>query len=129
MSSGCGLDADKTLARRICAAMENMSSKPHNDLLDASDVWLVPRNGRVVFDERGNSSWQWPTEGDPFAEHGLDSMKAADLRIAEPVEIRRSSLPWVYERERPAREFMLTAQSPRFPTTSLHAPTVKRSVR
>jgi hypothetical protein len=107
-----------------------MSSKPQNDFLEGSDVWLVPRNGRVVFDERGNSSWQWPGDGDPFAEHdSLHKMNPADLRIAEPVEIRRSSLPWVHERERPAREFTATVHQLRFPTTSLHAPTPKRSVR
>ena len=80
-----------------------MSSKPQNDLLDASDVWLVPRNGRVVFDARGNSSWQWPGD-DPFSEQDrLQTMDATDLRIAEPVEIRRTHLPWVHERERVAR--------------------------
>jgi hypothetical protein len=88
-----------------------MSSKPHNDLLDASDVWLVPRSGRVVFDARGNSSWQWPGDGDPFAEQDrLQTMDAADLRIAEPVEIRRTQLPWVHESERVARAYVPTTQ-------------------
>jgi hypothetical protein len=88
-----------------------MNSKPHNDLLDASDVWLVPRNGRVVFDARGNSSWQWPGD-DAFSEQDrLQTMDAADLRIAEPVEIRRTHLPWVHESERVMRS----------PTSSSHA--------
>jgi len=81
-----------------------MSNKPQNDLLDAADVWLTPRSGRVVFDERGNSSWQWPGDGDPFSEHEhLHTLDAADLRIAEPMEIRRSRLPWIHESERTAR--------------------------
>ncbi len=75
------------------------------DILDASDVWLVPRNGRIIFDERGNSVWQWPNSDDPFAEHDRTrEMKAEDLRIVEPGEIRRSRLPWVHESERPAKE-------------------------
>jgi hypothetical protein len=77
-----------------------MSSNPQDDHLDASDVWLTPSSGRVVFDERGNSSWQWPTSDDPFTQTGVHEMTAADLRIAEPVEIRRSRLPWVHESER-----------------------------
>jgi hypothetical protein len=80
-----------------------MSSNRQDDHLDASDVWLTPRSGRVVFDARGNSSWQWPTADDPFAEHSAREMNAADLRIAEPVEIRRSHLPWVHESERVTR--------------------------
>jgi hypothetical protein len=32
-------------------------------------------------------------------------MNAADLRIAEPVEIRRSHLPWVHESERVTRAY------------------------
>jgi hypothetical protein len=105
-----------------------MSSILQDEHLDSSDVWLTPRSGRVVFDERGNSRWQWPSADDPFADHGAHEMNAADLRIVEPVEIRRSSLPWVYERERAAREFTVQAQRPRFPTTSLHA-FDRRSVR
>ena len=71
---------------------------------DFSDLWVTPRNGRVVFDERGNSVWQWPSADDPFS-HRAEEMHAADLRIVEPSEFRRSRLPWVYEREKPAKEF------------------------
>ena len=81
-----------------------MSSSFQDDPLNASDVWITPRCGRVVFDARGNSSWQWPTADDPFSEHSSE-MNAADLRIAEPVEIRRSQLPWVYESERVSRVY------------------------
>ena len=83
-----------------------MTKRKSNQLdgFDASDVWLTPRNGRVVFDERGNSVWQWPGSDDPFAEHGsVQSMNAADLAIVEPSEIRRRQLPWVHESERPER--------------------------
>ena len=102
-----------------------------DESLAASDIWLVPRNGRVVFDARGNSTWQWPGQDDPFSEHGsLDVMNAADLRIAEPNEIRRSQLPWVHESERSAREFTVAPTRPRFATTSLHSAAArKRSLR
>jgi hypothetical protein len=74
------------------------------DLPDFTDLWVTPRNGRVVFDERGNSVWQWPSADDPFAAR-TEEMTAADLRVVEPSEFRRSRLPWVYESERPAKEF------------------------
>lgn len=82
-----------------------------DDVFQASDVWLVPRNGRVVVDERGNSVWQWPQSDDPFAQNDrLQEMNPDDLRVVEPVEIRRSRLPWVHESERPAKE-VVTALS------------------
>jgi hypothetical protein len=88
-------------------------------LLDASDIWLVPRNGRVVFDARGNSSWQWPGDGDPFAEQdNASNMDAADLRIAEPTEIRRSQLPWLHESERRVRPRLAANMDLRLHTTT-----------
>jgi len=73
---------------------------------ESADLWLAPRNGRVVFDARGNSRWQWRASDDPFVQQDLQQMNAADLRIVEPGEIRRSQMPWVHERERPAKEFL-----------------------
>ena len=85
------------------------------DLLGASDVWLVPEHGRVVFDERGNSSWQWPSDADPFVKQDrLSEMNANDLRIVEPGEIRRCSRPWLHESERPSKEYRLQQQEPTF---------------
>jgi hypothetical protein len=78
---------------------------PRNDLHDFTDLWVTPRNGRVVFDEHGNSVWQWPTSDDPFSHARTEEMTAAELRVVEPSEFRRSRLPWVYDRERPAKEF------------------------
>jgi hypothetical protein len=95
------------------------------DSLDVSDLWLVPRTGRVVFDERGNSTWQWPGQGDPFVEHGsLESMNAADLRIVEPAEIRRSKLPWTHDSERPAREYAVRSE-PNRSGTELYSGTAR----
>jgi hypothetical protein len=77
---------------------------PSGENLDASDVWMVPSNGRVVFDERGNSTWQWPSLDDPFAQQrSLDDVDASSLSIVEPSEIRRSQRPWLHESERPER--------------------------
>jgi len=88
--------------------------------MEASDVWLVPPHGRVVFDERGNSRWQWPSEDDPFGKQdGLGEMDASELRIVEPSEIRRCSRPWLHESERPSKEYRLSAQDPSF-APSLH---------
>jgi hypothetical protein len=99
------------------STVTRQSSIRTEDLTDSSDLWLVPRTGRVVIDERGNSIWQWPTSDDPFAQHDrLKEMKAADLRVVEPGEIRRSRLPWVHESERPAKEYPSAAgvATPRF---------------
>ena len=82
-------------------AVTQPATSDNEDILDASDVWLVPKNGRVIFDDRGNSVWQWPGQDDPFGAHSrLEDMNAADLSIAEPTEIRRSRLPWMHESER-----------------------------
>jgi len=86
-----------------------------DDWMEASDVWLVPPHGRVVFDERGNSRWQWPSEDDPFAKQDrLGDMDANELRIVEPSEIRRCSRPWLHESERPAKEYRVSIQQPGF---------------
>jgi len=75
------------------------------DPLDMSDVWLTPAKGRVVFDARGNSVWQWPSQEDPFSpQDAARHMDAAELRVVEPSEIHRSEWPWLHETERPARD-------------------------
>ena len=81
------------------------SRKQQKFMPDFTDLWVTPRNGRVVFDECGNSVWQWPSSDDPFAQTSAAGMSAADLRVVEPSEFRRSRLPWLYESERPAKEF------------------------
>jgi len=90
----------------MSAAMKRPIAENEDAVFAESDVWLVPSNGRVVIDERGNSVWQWPASDDPFAQQDrLQDMNAADLRVVEPSEIRRSRLPWVHESERPAKEY------------------------
>jgi hypothetical protein len=89
--------------RKMLKAESNTVQKVTNSL-DASDVWLVPSNGRVVFDERGNSTWQWPSMDDPFSRHqSLADTDASTLSIVEPSEIHRSQRPWLHESERRSR--------------------------
>ena len=72
-----------------------------------SDVWVVPPQGRVVIDSRGNTKWEWPSRDDPFGSRdALNSMDASELRIVEPTEIHRCSRPWMHESERPSKEYL-----------------------
>lgn len=97
-------------AKPVFAAQETAS-----DTLDMSDVWLTPAKGRVVFDARGNSVWQWPSQDDPFGQQdALSQMSAGDLRVVEPAEVHRSQLPWLHETERPAHDYRPHNVAPSF---------------
>jgi hypothetical protein len=81
------------------------SSKYRKVLPDFTALWVTPRNGRVVFDEQGNSVWQWPSSNDPFARARMGDRPNANSRVDEPSEFRRSRLTSLFECERPAKEF------------------------
>jgi hypothetical protein len=104
----------------VKSATAAVDSPDSPDSLDASDVWLTPANGRVVFDERGKTTWQWPEADDPFASQSSASdFDAANLSIIEPSEIRRSQRPWLHESERTGRTMRLEKPAYGTPTPAV----------
>ncbi len=73
-----------------------MSSKQPNsaDLIDAPDLVSTARSGRVVWDERGNSLWEWQTAPGVFSREissqQLEALEASDLKVvdAEHLSVR-----------------------------------------
>lgn len=69
----------------------NEMSKPQKnsspDLVDAPELASSPRSGRVTWDERGNSVWEWQTAPGVFtreiSSQQLEALEASDLQIVD----------------------------------------------
>jgi hypothetical protein len=61
--------------------------KNNPDLVDAPELTSSPRSGRVIWDERGNSVWEWQTAPGVFtreiSSQQLEALEASDLQIVD----------------------------------------------
>lgn len=76
-----------------------------SDVVEASDLLLLPHSGRVVSDERGNSIWEWRRHDGSYSRE----LSAEDLeRLIEPLralqgrseDVRMMTGTWRYEVQR-----------------------------
>lgn len=62
-----------------------------SDLIDASDLATVARSGRVTWDERGNSVWEWQTAPGVFtrdiSSQQLEALEATSLQIVDMEQV------------------------------------------
>ena len=68
--------------------MSTFSKKHRNpDVIDAPDLAAPTRSGRVTWDERGNSIWEWQTAPGVFSreisDSQLEALEASDLRVVD----------------------------------------------
>ncbi len=65
----------------------NNPLKSSPDLVDAPELTTTQRSGRVVWDERGNSVWEWQTAPGVFTREisskQLEALEASDLQIVD----------------------------------------------
>jgi len=85
-------------------------SKVNTDLIDASELTLAhydeAQSGRVAFDSRGNSVWEWHLE---TGEYSTDITSTQMNRIVDPstfhladdtVKVRTINQEWIYQSDR-----------------------------
>jgi len=85
-------------------------STENNDLIDAAELTLAQyadaQSGRVAFDARGNSVWEWHLE---TGEYSTDITSTQLNRIVDPsaleladetVKLRALNNRWIYQSDR-----------------------------
>ncbi len=70
--------------------------KSSPDLVDAPELTTSHRSGRVTWDERGNSVWEWQTAPGVFtreiSSQQLEALEASDLRIMDMERVSARSM-------------------------------------
>lgn len=74
----------------------NSLQKKNFDLVDAPELVSAPRSGRVAWDERGNSIWEWQTAPGVFSREissqQLEQLEASNLHIVDMEHVNAHSM-------------------------------------
>jgi len=73
-----------------------------NDVIDAPDFAVTTQSGRVAFDDRGNSIWEWQTSPGVFTRDisltQLQELQGNELSVVEENSVLGTSSPGAWSR-------------------------------
>jgi len=70
----------------------------NRDTIEAPDFTLTTQSGRVAFDDRGNSIWEWQTAPGIFSREispqQLKALEASNLEVLEEASLDMTQTAW-----------------------------------